>query len=100
MGQRYPICSASDVIRVLRRNGFVQIGQKGSHQKWRHPDGRQVIVPAHGSKLIPIGTLKSIIEGSKLGIDGFARVLLKKPKGTHVINITRANHAASLSAFH
>jgi len=22
MGQRYPICNASDVIRVLRRNGF------------------------------------------------------------------------------
>ena len=47
MGQRYPICSANDVIRVLRRNGFLKVGQKGSHQKWRHPDGRQVIVPMH-----------------------------------------------------
>jgi len=44
MGQRYPICNANDVIRVLRRNDFVKVGQKGSHQKWRHADGRQVIV--------------------------------------------------------
>jgi hypothetical protein len=38
MGQRFPICNAQDVIRVLRRNGFVKVGQKGSHQKWRHAD--------------------------------------------------------------
>ena len=71
MGPRLPICDAKDVIRVLRRHGFVRIGQKGSHQKWRHSDGRQVIVANHGSKPIPIGTLKSIVEGSKLSIDDF-----------------------------
>lgn len=71
MGQRFPTCSASDVIRVLRRHGFAKVGQKGSHQKWRHSDGRQVIVADHGSKPIPIGTLKSIIDGSKLNIDDF-----------------------------
>ena len=62
MGQRYPTCDARDVIRVLRRKGFVKIGQKGSHQKWRHEDGRQVIVADH---------LKSIIEGSKLNVEDF-----------------------------
>jgi predicted RNA binding protein YcfA (HicA-like mRNA interferase family) len=71
MGQRLPICDAKDVIRVLRRQSFVKVGQKGSHQKWRHPDGRQVIVPDHGSKPIPIGTLRSIIEGAKLSADDF-----------------------------
>ncbi len=70
MGERLPICNARDVIRVLRRHGFVKVGQKGSHQKC-HPDGRQVIVADHGSKLIPIGTLRSIIEGSKLSADDF-----------------------------
>ena len=71
MGERYPICNANDVIRVLRRNGFMKAGQKGSHQKWRHPNGRQVIVAMHGNKPIPIGTLKSIIEGSGLSADEF-----------------------------
>jgi predicted RNA binding protein YcfA (HicA-like mRNA interferase family) len=47
------------------------VGQRGSHQKWRHANGRQVIVAMHGSKPIPIGTLKSIIEGSGLAPDEF-----------------------------
>src|SRR5205823_6436746 len=54
---------AKDVIRVLRRHGFRQVSQKGSHQKWRHSNGRQVIVAMHGNKPIPVGTFKSIIEG-------------------------------------
>jgi predicted RNA binding protein YcfA (HicA-like mRNA interferase family) len=55
----------------LQEHGFVLAGQRGSHQKWRHPNGRQVIVADHGSKPIPIGTLKSIIEGSGLDADVF-----------------------------
>jgi predicted RNA binding protein YcfA (HicA-like mRNA interferase family) len=47
----------------LRKHGFALVSQKGSHQKWRHSNGRQVIVAMHGNKPIPIGTLKSIIEG-------------------------------------
>jgi predicted RNA binding protein YcfA (HicA-like mRNA interferase family) len=66
MGEKFPVCTAGDVTRVVRKHGFMLTGQKGSHQKWRHPDGRMVIVPMHGSKNIPIGTLKSIIEGAKL----------------------------------
>ena len=71
MGQRFPVCSAGDVIKVLRRYGFACVGQRGSHQKWRHADGRQVIVAMHGKKSIPIGTLKSIIEGSGIPSEQF-----------------------------
>jgi len=56
---------------VLKQNGFQLVDQHGSHQKWRHENGRQVIVPVHGNKPIPIGTLKSIIEGSGLDRDDF-----------------------------
>jgi len=65
------VCNAAEVVRVLRRHSFVLIGQRGSHQKWRHANGRQVIVAQHGRKPIPIGTLKSIIEGSGLAVDEF-----------------------------
>jgi len=69
----FPVLSAKDILRALKRNGFTQIGQKGSHQKWRHANGRQVIVAVHGKKAVPVGTLKSIIEGSGLTVDGFTR---------------------------
>jgi predicted RNA binding protein YcfA (HicA-like mRNA interferase family) len=71
LSRRFPVCSAKDVIKVLRAAGFVMVGQSGSHQKWRHQDGRQVIVAMHGGKPIPIGTLKSIIQGSGLDVDDF-----------------------------
>jgi len=71
LSRRYPVCSAKDVVRVLRKRRFVLVGQKGSHQKWRHENGRQVIVAMHGSKPIPLGTLRSIIEGSGLNVEDF-----------------------------
>ncbi len=60
-----------EVVKVLRKHGFVMVSQSGSHQKWRHENGRQVIVAMHARKTIPIGTLKSIIEGSGLDVDAF-----------------------------
>jgi predicted RNA binding protein YcfA (HicA-like mRNA interferase family) len=71
MSRRFPVRNANEVIKVLRRHGFVLVGQSGSHQKWRHGNGRQVIVAMHGSKLIPIGTMKSIIDGSGLDVEDF-----------------------------
>ncbi len=71
MSRRFPVCNAREVVKVLRRHGFELVAQSGSHQKWRHENGRQVIVAMHGSKPIPIGTLKSIIEGSGLDVEDF-----------------------------
>jgi predicted RNA binding protein YcfA (HicA-like mRNA interferase family) len=71
VSEHFPVCSAKDVVRVLRIHGFAMVRQKGSHQKWRHANGRQVIVAMHGNKPIPIGTLKSIIEGSGLNASDF-----------------------------
>jgi predicted RNA binding protein YcfA (HicA-like mRNA interferase family) len=71
VSRRYPVCSAREVVKVLRKHGFAMVSQSGSHQKWRHENGRQVIVAMHGNKTIPIGTLKSIIEGSGLDAEAF-----------------------------
>jgi len=65
MAGKLPRLSASEVARILEHHGFIRVSQRGSHQKWRHPDTRkQVIVPFHKGKQLPQGTLKSIIEGS------------------------------------
>lgn len=58
MSERFPRLNAKEVVVILKRHGFALVGQRGSHQKWRHADGRQVIVPCHGSHPIPIGTVK------------------------------------------
>jgi predicted RNA binding protein YcfA (HicA-like mRNA interferase family) len=71
VSERFPVCTAKDVIRVLRKHGFALVSQKASHQKWRHPNGRQVIVAMHGNKPIPVGTLKSIVDGAGLNTEDF-----------------------------
>ncbi|SPE37208.1 YcfA family protein (fragment) [Candidatus Sulfopaludibacter sp. SbA6] len=56
------------MIRILRDHGFLQAGASGSHRKWRHPvTGKQVIVAYHRGRVLPLGTMRSIIEGSGIG---------------------------------
>ena len=46
--------TADEALYALARTGFVKDGGKGSHQVWRHPDGRKVVLPIHGKDLKPL----------------------------------------------
>lgn len=72
MPRKIPRLKAAEVISVLQHHSFVLISQRGSHQKWRnHSTGKQVIVPKHKGKELPLGTLRSIIDGSGIPEDEF-----------------------------
>jgi predicted RNA binding protein YcfA (HicA-like mRNA interferase family) len=66
LGERgTPRLTAAEVIAILKRHGFVLAGQSGSHQKWRNAsNGKQVIVAYHRGRILPLGTMRSIIAGS------------------------------------
>jgi predicted RNA binding protein YcfA (HicA-like mRNA interferase family) len=69
-----PRLTADQVITVLKRRGFALAGQSGSHQKWRSgSSGKQVIVAYHRGKVLPLGTMKSIIEGSGIPLSDWTR---------------------------
>ena len=51
--------NAKEIIKILKENGFIKKSQKGSHEKYIKDD-KTVIVPIHGKKDVPIGTIKSI----------------------------------------
>jgi predicted RNA binding protein YcfA (HicA-like mRNA interferase family) len=56
-------CTFNDAIAIIEAHGFVlQTMKATSHRKYRHPDGRYVVIAAHdfGDNIRP-GTLKSII---------------------------------------
>ena len=48
-----------DIIGRLQQDGFALVSVRGSHHKFRHADGRIVIV-THPRKDIPAGTVRSI----------------------------------------
>ena len=47
------------ILACLLAEGWVSVGAKGSHHKFKHPDGRIVVVP-HPKKDLPTGTARSI----------------------------------------
>ena len=62
-----------EAIRILERLGFAQIRQKGSHQQFRHSDGRQTTVPDHGGRDLSPILLRQIIKDIGLTPDDFLR---------------------------
>ena len=67
MSPRTPRLTARQIERILNRHGFEFVSQRGSHRKWRHPQRqRQVIVPMHANRPLPIGTLRNIMSGAGL----------------------------------
>ena len=66
-----PVLSSKDVCKFLEKEGFQAIRQKGSHQFYRHPDGRTTIVPMHGGKDIKRGLLKEILDEIRINREEF-----------------------------
>ena len=57
-----PSITPKDIVRILKKKGFVLDRSRGSHQIWLHPVSRKrAVVPMH-NKDIPAGTLYSILK--------------------------------------
>ena len=46
---------AKDLERAAEKLGFQKIQQKGSHARWKHPNGRATTIPVHGNSEIGVG---------------------------------------------
>ena len=49
-----------DVVKELKKDGWYEVGQKGSHVQFRHPTRPGRVTVPHPKRDIPVGTLKSI----------------------------------------
>jgi predicted RNA binding protein YcfA (HicA-like mRNA interferase family) len=70
MGKLNPL-SARKVIQKLKKIGFIETHQRGSHLYLEKGD-KIVTIPVHGAKDIPIGTLYNIVvKQADLSIEEF-----------------------------
>ncbi len=51
---------SADIIKRLKSEGWVKVGGKGDHEKFKHPEKPGHVVVPHPRKDMPIGTLRSI----------------------------------------
>ena len=67
------------LIRALKRAGFEEQRQRGSHLHLRRAaDGKRVTVPVHKGRTVPTGTLRAILRDADISIDEFQRLLKKR----------------------
>ena len=72
-----PRTSGRHVLRAIQRGGFQLSHVRGSHHYLRRPDGTGlIVVPVHGNRDLPIGTLNAIQRQAGLTIEEFGRLLL------------------------
>ena len=55
--------NSREILKTLKKDGWIIVDQRGSHIQLKHPQkAGRVTVPSHGSKDIPIGTVKQIFK--------------------------------------
>ena len=73
---KLPAVTARKVIRALKRAGFVEDRQKGSHLILVHPETKaRTVVPVHVGRTIKEPLLRAIIRDANLGIEEFMGLL-------------------------
>ena len=75
MGSRPPMLKARDVIKALKKLGFVEVRTKGSHIFFKHPDGRFTLVSRHAGEDIGRGLLRQILREADTSPKDFFKLL-------------------------
>jgi predicted RNA binding protein YcfA (HicA-like mRNA interferase family) len=69
---KLPRLSGEDICRILEKNGFSRVRQRGSHViMQRRTENSTITVPVPNHKELRLGTLRSIIRQSQLPVSVF-----------------------------
>jgi predicted RNA binding protein YcfA (HicA-like mRNA interferase family) len=70
---KLPLLSGRQVVRALKRMGFMEVSRKGSHVKMKHTDGRLIVFPFHDE--VDRFTLKGALADAEIEIAEFLKVV-------------------------
>lgn len=71
------LISGKELCKLLEKLGFERIHQKGSHVRYRHPDGRITVVPVHGNEDLGKGLLREILNQIKISREDYEKLRRK-----------------------
>lgn len=76
MSPKLPRVDCTQLIRALKRAGFEEQRQRGSHLHLRRrSDGKRVSVPMHQGRTVPTGTLRAILRDADISSEGLESLL-------------------------
>jgi predicted RNA binding protein YcfA (HicA-like mRNA interferase family) len=64
-----------DLARVAEAAGFEWVRRRGSHNTFRSPDGRVIVIPDHGNQVIVRSLLRKIVRDMGLTVDEYNRLV-------------------------
>ena len=66
-----PVLKPREAVAILKRHGFAEVRQRGSHKQFAHLDGRVTTVPYHQGRDIAPALLRRIAEDVGLSVEEF-----------------------------
>jgi len=58
--------SSREIIRILRDDGWIEVGQEGSHKQFKHPMKIGKVTVPHPKRSLKPKTVRSILEQAGL----------------------------------
>jgi len=68
---KVPVLKQREVVALLVKLGFTEVRQRGSHQQFRHLDGRGTTLPFHQGRDISPTLLRQIAKDIGLSVENF-----------------------------
>ena len=75
MGERLPILTAKEIVKALKKGGFVSQRQKGSHLTLRHPGTKHTTVVTMHPGEFPRVFLNTILKQAGISDKEFRKFL-------------------------
>ena len=72
---KLPLVDAKTLIKILVRNGYTKVRQKGSHIQFKKESGVVITVPLHSGRDIGRGLLRKILRDMELSKEEFLALL-------------------------
>jgi len=62
------------LIKILQKQGFEIVHQKGSHVRLKHSNGRRTTVPVHAGEKVGVGLLLKILRDCNISRKEFEKL--------------------------
>lgn len=72
---KLPILSGKKLLKILVKNNFKNIRQKGSHVFVENSQGKGTVIPLHGNEDLGKGLFKSILGDLDLTVEDFMKMM-------------------------
>ena len=68
--------SGKEMCKLLEKLGFEKIYGRGSHVRFKHPDGRRTVIPVHGNEKLGEGLLLEILKQTRIDKEEYEKLRL------------------------